>query len=252
MSCWNIDPAGPCQPFVADLISDSRLWSLLWTDALTASTLPAAAVMTCSSVWYPLCIESSTPPSPRGSGVPLPRCRGSVGPRAPKIAEQTCANNGRGDQAPPVLYLRGLDILVSVERGHRRVTLAVPDDLPVEALLPLLVEACGADRTATWALIPRGGGPIEARRNLREAGIWPGAVLALRLSGAGEQPRAPVVRAVNLPDLPGPAAPWRRLGAAIAAAVSGGDAVALARAGWRATGRVAALERVVAAAPRSR
>ncbi|HXM58631.1 MAG TPA: EsaB/YukD family protein, partial [Candidatus Dormibacteraeota bacterium] len=75
-----------------------------------------------------------------------------------------------------------LGITVSVEHGHGRVTLSVPDDVAVESLLPPLLDACGADTTATWTLAPRGGAPIAARRTLREAGVPPGAVLALRMT----------------------------------------------------------------------
>ena len=91
---------------------------------------------------------------------------------------------------------------ISVEHGHTRVTLAVPEDLAVEALLPLLVDACGADDGASWTLVPRGGGPLPARRTLREAGVPPGAILSLRMTGTGEHRPPPRVRSANLAGLP--------------------------------------------------
>ena len=98
---------------------------------------------------------------------------------------------------------------ISVEHGHARVTLAVPADVPVETLLPLLVDACGADDGATWTLVPRGGEPVGARRTLREAGVPAGAILTLRMAGPGEQrPPAPV-RSAGTAGLPGRPPRWR-------------------------------------------
>jgi MinD-like ATPase involved in chromosome partitioning or flagellar assembly len=103
-------------------------------------------------------------------------------------------------------------MLISVEHGHRRLTLSVPGDLAVEALLPILVDACGADVTASWALLPRGGPALPPERSLAGAGLGPGALLALRMTGPGERP---------------------------------------VPATWRAARRAAELERALAAAPRS-
>jgi MinD-like ATPase involved in chromosome partitioning or flagellar assembly len=147
-------------------------------------------------------------------------------------------------------------IPVTVEHGHGRLTLSLPDDVAVESLLPLMLDACGADGSATWTLLPRGGGPVDARRTLREAGVWPGAVVALHLAGPGEHRRPPVTRAANLSGLPRPLARWRRLGVAVAAAAglrragAGRGPAARVRAAWDATDHVTRLERAIAAPPR--
>jgi MinD-like ATPase involved in chromosome partitioning or flagellar assembly len=96
----------------------------------------------------------------------------------------------------------------------------VPGDLPVESLVPLLVEACGADVSATWTLGPRAGAPLRPGQTLGEAGVWPGALLVLRPAAAGERRR---------PRSGGP--------------------LAEAREAWRAADRVDRLERAIAAAP---
>jgi MinD-like ATPase involved in chromosome partitioning or flagellar assembly len=94
------------------------------------------------------------------------------------------------DLDPTAHNVRGM--LISLDHGHRRLSLSVPGDLPVESLVPLLVDACGADASATWALVPRGDTPLRPGQTLREAGMWPGALLALRATDAGERrpPRA--------------------------------------------------------------
>jgi MinD-like ATPase involved in chromosome partitioning or flagellar assembly len=109
-------------------------------------------------------------------------------------------------------------MLISLDHGHRRLSLSVPGDLPVESLVPLLVEACGSDASATWTLGPRAGAPLGRGQTLREAGVWPGALLLLRPTDAGERPRS-------------------------------GGPLAEAREAWRAADRVDRLERAIAAAP---
>lgn len=143
-------------------------------------------------------------------------------------------------------------VLVSIEHGHARLTLAAEADVAVERLLPALADACGADASATLALLPRGGAPIDPRRSLREAGVLPGALLALRRTVPGER-RQP--GAGRLPLLPGVARPvWAplRVGGALVAAAQAspvpGGPVARAGRAWRATAHAALLERAVAGA----
>jgi MinD-like ATPase involved in chromosome partitioning or flagellar assembly len=131
----------------------------------------------------------------------------------------------------------------------------VADDQPIEALLPLLVDACGVDDTATWALRPRGSGPIDSRRTLREAGVWHGAILGLQQAEPGERP-ADVIDGAEAAGPPRQLSRWRRAGIATSSALgrpragAGRGPVARARAAWRATDRVAWLERSIAAAAR--
>jgi MinD-like ATPase involved in chromosome partitioning or flagellar assembly len=169
------------------------------------------------------------------------------------------------DSVPPPAPLQTRDdsrrsgILVTVEHRGGRTTLSVPDDLAVELLLPIVVGACRADPTATWALEPRGGGPIDGERTLEEAGVWQGAILTLHQTGAGErrpsrdaQPAAGP-RVERLPR-------GHRLGLALTAAraraapAQGAPRSALARArtAWRDSGHVARLERTIADAQRRR
>ncbi|HXM57230.1 MAG TPA: EsaB/YukD family protein [Candidatus Dormibacteraeota bacterium] len=117
-------------------------------------------------------------------------------------------------------------ILVTVEHERGRTTLSVPDDVAVELLLPQIVDACHADGTATWALSPRGGRPVAGDRTLREAGVWQGAVLALRQVEPGEPQ----------PDPP----------------AAGGRAKLRLFSKWGARERLAHLERAVTDAPRRR
>jgi MinD-like ATPase involved in chromosome partitioning or flagellar assembly len=139
------------------------------------------------------------------------------------------------DAVPPAAPLQTGDdsgrsgILVTVEHPDGRTTLSVPDDLAIERLLPLVARACRVDATATWALLPRGGGPIGDGRTLREAGVWRGAILVLRQTGPGERAEAAPGRG------PGLALRWPR-----------------ALTAWRDTGQVARLEHAVEVAPRRR
>jgi MinD-like ATPase involved in chromosome partitioning or flagellar assembly len=148
-------------------------------------------------------------------------------------------------------------MLISVEHGHGLRTLAVPDDLAIEALLPLMVETCGEDAGASWALLPRGGDPIPPRRTLRQAGVRDGSILTLFPTGPGERRPA---RAGRSPALPGvPRRRWLVERLALAGLAAGGHSSEEASAGgggplervrksWRATGHVARLERAAGTA----
>ena len=154
--------------------------------------------------------------------------------------------------------------MVTVEHGQGRTTLAMPDDLAVDLLLPLIVSACGADGTATWTLQPRGARPLDGERSLREAGVWQGAILVLRQTGPGERP-APRTARPGQAGARAPAPPTverlpagHRLGLTLRAArdavprAAPQGAIARARAAWRDSGHLARLEETIAAAPRRR
>jgi Mrp family chromosome partitioning ATPase len=141
-------------------------------------------------------------------------------------------------------------ILVTVEH-QGATTLSVPDDMAVELLLPLVVGACRADPTATWALVPRGGEPIEGDRTLREVGVWQGAILTLRQRAGGD--RRPPRRRRERAAAPAERLPrGERLRLALRAARTGPwpgqGRLARAQAAWRDSGHVARLERRIAEA----
>jgi MinD-like ATPase involved in chromosome partitioning or flagellar assembly len=82
---------------------------------------------------------------------------------------------------------RRMIVVVTVESPRGRTTLAVPDDLPVQQLLPALVEACRCEQEAgRWSLQARGEGPLAPQQTLKEAGVYRGALLELK---AEEPPR---------------------------------------------------------------
>jgi hypothetical protein len=57
---------------------------------------------------------------------------------------------------------------------------SLPDDAPVESLVPALVEELeGGGDVAGWSLAPQGETALEAGQTLAEAGLFPGAVLVL-------------------------------------------------------------------------
>lgn len=138
-------------------------------------------------------------------------------------------------------------MVVTVEHGHARLTLSLPEDVAVESLLPELVDRCGDDPTASWALVPAGGEPLESRRTLAQAGVLPGALLALRMLGPGERPPRWAGWGPSVPGVPRRLLGPHRLVLALLAA--GDDGVL---ASWRATAHTARLERAVAEAPRAR
>jgi S-DNA-T family DNA segregation ATPase FtsK/SpoIIIE len=70
-------------------------------------------------------------------------------------------------------------VVVTVLAPGRRFDLSVPDEVPVERLLPEIVEVLEADPDARWALTPRGDEPLPPHRTLTESGVLHGAVLLL-------------------------------------------------------------------------
>jgi hypothetical protein len=77
-----------------------------------------------------------------------------------------------------------LKVLVTLESPRGRQALAVPDDVPVEQLLPALVEVTGCEGKADrWSLRPRGEGALDRERSLSQNGLYQGAVVELRAEG---------------------------------------------------------------------
>jgi cellulose biosynthesis protein BcsQ len=73
-------------------------------------------------------------------------------------------------------------VVVTVESPRGRLTLAVPDDVPVEQLLPVLVAACRCEQMASrWSLRPRGASELDGERTLEESGVYRGAILELQV-----------------------------------------------------------------------
>jgi hypothetical protein len=73
-----------------------------------------------------------------------------------------------------------LKVLVTVESPRGRQTLAIPDDVPLEQLLPALVEVSGCEGKASrWSLRPRGEGALDPERTLSQNGLYQGAIVEL-------------------------------------------------------------------------
>ena len=71
-------------------------------------------------------------------------------------------------------------LVVTIESPSGQRLVSVPDDAPVEDLLPALVQECeGGDDGAGWSLAAQGEPALEAGQTLAEAGLFPGAVLVL-------------------------------------------------------------------------
>ncbi len=85
-------------------------------------------------------------------------------------------------------------VVVTVESPRGRTTLAVPDDVPVDQLVPALAEACRCEGEASrWSLRARGEAPLTPELTLEQAGLYQGAVLELTAeqSPAGRRARRP-------------------------------------------------------------
>ncbi|MDQ6920276.1 MAG: EsaB/YukD family protein [Candidatus Dormibacteraeota bacterium] len=114
------------------------------------------------------------------------------------IERQRGAPEPDADPAPPLSFAlegpanRRMMVVVTVESPRGRTTLAAPDDLPVQQLLPALVEACRCEQEAArWSLRARGEGPLAPEQTLNEAGVYRGAILELK---AEEPPTGPARR----------------------------------------------------------
>jgi hypothetical protein len=94
-----------------------------------------------------------------------------------------------------------MTIVVTVESPRGRLTIRIPDDVPVEQLLPDLLDSTGCQPgSGRWSLVPRGGDALDRERTLRQSGLYQGAILQLRAEDPG-------------PGLatPRPPAPWAEI-----------------------------------------
>jgi hypothetical protein len=83
-------------------------------------------------------------------------------------------------------------VVITVVAPGARADLSVPEETTVEALLPVVMDVCAADRSAAWTLTPKGGRPLVPRWTLAEGGVLHGSILLL-------QPRVPPVAARAAP-----------------------------------------------------
>jgi hypothetical protein len=91
-----------------------------------------------------------------------------------------------------------MTIVVTVESPRGRLTIRIPDDVPVEQLLADLLDATGRQPgSGRWSLVPRGGDALDPERTLRQSGLYQGAILQLR----SEDPEPGLAT-------PGHRAPW--------------------------------------------
>ncbi|HEY4867493.1 MAG TPA: EsaB/YukD family protein [Candidatus Dormibacteraeota bacterium] len=97
-----------------------------------------------------------------------------------------------------------MTIVVTVESPRGRLTVRTPEDVPVEQLLPALLDAVGCEHgSGRWSLVPRGGEPLGRERTLRQSGVYQGAILQLRAEDpeaamASAEPRAPWAEVASL------------------------------------------------------
>jgi WXG100 protein secretion system (Wss), protein YukD len=107
-----------------------------------------------------------------------------------------------------------MTIVVTVESPRGRLTIRTPDDVPVEHLLPDLLEAAGCQHASSrWSLVPRGGDALDVERTLRQSGLYQGAILQLR----AEHPEAVMA-------IPGRRSPWAEV-ASLQLRLAGGRAL---------------------------
>ena len=96
-------------------------------------------------------------------------------------------------------------LVVSVESPTGRRLVSVPDDAPVESLVPALVEELeGGGDAAGWSLAPQGEPALDAGQTLAGAGLLPGAVLVLiappRVVHVPTTPPPPPIESMNQAD----------------------------------------------------
>jgi hypothetical protein len=78
-----------------------------------------------------------------------------------------------------------MNLVLSVDGPTGRQLLSVPDDAPLEDLLPAIVRECGGSEwrdtfdAIGWRLAPQGEAPMQPGQRLSEVGVFPGAVLVL-------------------------------------------------------------------------
>ncbi|HWM58878.1 MAG TPA: EsaB/YukD family protein, partial [Pseudonocardia sp.] len=85
--------------------------------------------------------------------------------------------------------------LVTVLTPRATWDVALPVDVPVAELVPMVLELVGEPvfgiRPQPWRLSGMGGGPLPPERSLRELGVLDGELL--RIAPAGPPPPAPVL-----------------------------------------------------------
>jgi S-DNA-T family DNA segregation ATPase FtsK/SpoIIIE len=102
-------------------------------------------------------------------------------------------------------------VVITVVAPGRRVDLAVADETPVAALLPVVLDLCAADPGVPWTLTPKGGRALDPDRTLGECGVLHGSILLL------ERAAAPAVAAPRPAPVPAPAAAPAPVPAAVVA-----------------------------------
>ncbi len=95
-----------------------------------------------------------------------------------------------------------MHLVVSVESPAGRRLVSVPDDAPVESLVPALVEELeGGGDAAGWSLAPQGEPALDSGQTLAGAGLFPGAVLVLmappRVVHVPTTPPPPPIESMN-------------------------------------------------------
>src|SRR5215831_2385984 len=95
-------------------------------------------------------------------------------------------------------------VVITVVAPGRRVDLAVADETPVAALLPVVLDLCAADPTWPWTLAPKGGRALDPDTTLGEGGVLHGSILLLERAAAPAAVPAPA-RAAEQAPVPKPA-----------------------------------------------
>lgn len=121
---------------------------------------------------------------------------------------------------------------VTITAPDSKLDLTVPADLPIEKLMPSLLELAALDKgdgsARDWAIAPPGADPLPVERTLADCGVTDGAVLALHLAAhpvSGEVDRRPPPADVGSPaSLTAPTAPGAANPAAATEANGSGEA----------------------------
>jgi S-DNA-T family DNA segregation ATPase FtsK/SpoIIIE len=82
-------------------------------------------------------------------------------------------------------------VVITVVAPGRRVDLAVADETPVAALLPVVLDLCAADPSGPWTLAPKGAGALDPDRTLGASGVLHGSILLLQRPAAAVPAVAP-------------------------------------------------------------
>ena len=137
---------------------------------------------------------------------------------------------------------------VTVTAADKKRQLTVPADLPIEKLIPSLLElvgiGAGSGSAGDWTIAPPGADPLPVERTLADCGVADGSVLALHLAAqpvAGEaSKRLPAAGTGSPEPSTGATATGAPSPAATSAAATEVNAGGEAAAGPTATGTIAA------------